>query len=391
MDFNLHTLRGDWHYPTRIYFGPGRITELTAVCRAVGMARPLLVTDATLAALPAVRDAVKLNEERGLPTAIFADVQSNPVGRNVHHGLEAFRAGAHDGVIAMGGGSAMDTGKVIALMARQTADFWDYAGRWHQIVADAIAPVVAVPTTSGTGSEVARAAVITNEHRQEKTIVLHPGLIPKAVVADPSLTTGLPPTLTAATGMDALAHCLEALCAPYYHPMSDGIAMEAIRYVRNWLPVAVREGDNLQARVHMMAAATMGAVAFQKGLGAIHALSHPVGAVYNTHHGLANAVFMPYVMAINRPAIEEKMQRLGRFLGLGPRGTDAILDWILELRSDIGIPHTLRELGIPSSRFQDLATRAAADPCGPENPVPLGYDAFLQLYQDAYTGRLARP
>ena len=384
-----HFLRGDWRYPTTIYFGPGRITELSMVCRSVGVARPLLVTDAGLAALPIVRDAVAHNAEGGLPTAVFSDVQSNPVERNVAGGVAAYRAGGHDGVIAMGGGSAMDTGKVIALMAGQEGTLWDYTGKWHQIPPDTIAPVVAVPTTAGTGSEVGRAAVITHEATQVKKIMLHPGMMPRAVVADPVLTLGLPPHLTAATGMDALAHSLEAFCASFHHPMADGIALEGMRLVHDWLPEAVRDGANLDARAHMMAAATMGAVAFQKGLGAIHALSHPVGAVYDTHHGLTNAVFMPYVLAFNRPAIEDKMERLACYLGLPDPGFDAVVRWILDLRNTLNIPHTLRDLGVPDDRFDDLAAMAAADPCAPENPVSVGEAELGQLFQDAFEGRLA--
>ncbi len=391
MNIDPQTLRGDWSYPIAIYFGPGRITELSAVCRSVGIARPLLVTDAGLAALPMVREAVARNEEAGVPTAIFSDVQSNPVERNVADGLAAYRAGGHDGVIAMGGGSAMDTGKMIALMAGQQGALWDYEDDWGRIRQDAIAPVVAVPTTAGTGSEVGRAAVITHEATRIKKIILHPGMMPRAVVADPALTLGLPSPLTAGTGMDALAHSLEAFCAPFHHPMADGIALEGMRLVHAWLPVAVRDGANLTARAHMMAAATMGAVAFQKGLGAIHALSHPVGAIYDTHHGLTNAVFMPYVLAFNRPAIEDKMERLARYLGLPDPGFDAVLRWILDLRVALNVPHTLRDLGVPADRFDDLAAMAAADPCAPENPVPVDEATLKQLYEDALDGRLAGP
>ncbi len=381
-------MRGDWQFPTRIYFGPGRITELTAVCRSIGLRRPLLVTDRTLAAMPTVQKAIRSNEENGLLTGLFSDVRPNPVGQNVRDGLQAFRSGGHDGVIAFGGGSAMDTGKVIALLAGQRADIWDLEGKWQQVAPDRVAPIVAVPTTSGTGSEVGRAAVVTRSASRVKTIILHPAMMPAAVVADPALTFGLPAHLTAATGMDALAHSFEALCARFCHPMADGIAMEGIRLIRNWLPIAVRQGQDMEARTYMMAAAIMGATAFQKGLGAIHALSHPVGAIYDTHHGLTNAVFMPYVMAFNRPAIEDKMHRLSRLLGLEPSGFQAVMHWVLELRSNCGIPHTLRELGVPRTDFGELARMAAADPCTPENPVPAPQDALLQLYKDAYNGNL---
>ncbi len=388
MPFNPRTLRDDWNFPTTIYFGPGRITELAAACRSVGVRRPLLVTDAVLAALPIVKDAVAQNMESGLPTVIFSEVQPNPVESNVAAGVEAYRAGEHDGIIAMGGGSAMDTGKVIALMAGLDASLFEYAGKWRQIPPEIIAPVVAVPTTAGTGSEVGRAAVITRASTNTKTIIIHPGMMPSAVIADPALTLGLPPHLTAGTGMDALAHSLEALSTPYYHPMADGIAMEGMRLVREWLPEAVLSGGNLTARAHMLAAAMMGATAFQKGLGAIHALSHPVGAVYGIHHGLTNAVFMPYVLAFNRPALGDKMERLARYLGLAGTGFDAILQWLLDLRSTLGIPHTLRDLGVPDDNFDTLAAMAAVDPCARDNPVPLGEDTLRQLLQETYDGRL---
>ena len=386
MNIDRKSLKADWHYPTRIHFGPGRIKELSRICRSVGIDRPLLITDGDLVQLTFVREAVRRCEDSGLPMGVFCSIQSNPLDRNVEEGRKVFREGGHDGIVALGGGSAMDAGKAIALMSQQSDELWAFSGRWRCILPKAIAPVVAIPTTSGTGSEVGRAAVITDTRTNEKSIILHPNLMPVAVVADPELTTGLSPRLTAATGMDALAHCLEAFCADFYHPMSDGIAMEGIRYVQRYLPVAVQSGSNVTARAHMMAAATMGAVAFQKGLGAIHALSHPLGAVYNTHHGLANAVLMPYVLAFNRPAIEQKMQRLSRLLGLAPTGFEAVLDWILELRTAIGIPPTLRDAGIPDKNVELLARMASQDPCAEENPVPAGYKELLVLYRHAFGG-----
>ncbi len=382
---------GDWSFPTAIRFGAGRIVELAEVCQGLEMTRPLFVTDAGLMGLSMVREAVARSEDAGVPMIIFSDVKSNPVEGNVADGLTVYRAGGCDGVIAFGGGSVMDVAKVIALMAGQAGSLWDYEDDWKQIPGETIAPVIAVPTTAGTGSEVGRAAVITDEATQVKKILLHPGMMPRAVIADPALTLGLPPFLTAATGMDALAHSLEALCAPFHHPMADGIALEGIRLVHAWLPEAVRNGANLEARAHMLAAATMGAVAFQKGLGAIHSLSHPVGAIYDTHHGLTNAVFMPYVLAFNRPAIDEKMTHLARYLGLPDPGFDAVLHWILDLRRILDVPHTLHDLGIPADRLDDLAAMAAADPCTPENPVPVGKAELRQLYEDAFEGRLAMP
>ena len=384
-------LFGDWNYPTAIRFGAGRVAELPEVCRSVGMARPLLVTDPGLVKASMAGEVALVIEGSGLPVGVFSDIQSNPVERNVADGVAVFRAGGHDGVIALGGGSVMDVAKIVAMMAGQEGALWAYADDWRQIPSDTMAPVIAVPTTAGTGSEVGRAAVVTRADTHVKEIILHPGIMPRVVIADPMLTRGLPPPLTAATGMDALAHCLEALCAPFHHPMADGIALEGMRLIHEWLSVAVRDGVNLDARTHMMAAATMGAVAFQKGLGAIHSLSHPVGAVYNTHHGLTNAVFMPYVLVFNRPAIAEKMAHLARYLGLPDPGFDAVLHWILDLRRTLDIPHTLHALGVPADRLDDLAAMAAADPCTPENPVPVGVAELRRLYEDAFEGRLAVP
>ncbi len=382
-------LVGNWSFPTAIRFGAGRVAELPEVCQNLGIERPLLVTDQGLVALSIAGEVALVLEEVGLTVGVFADIQSNPIESNVTEGLAAYRSGTHDGVIALGGGSVMDVGKIIALMAQQEGSLWDYEDDWRQIPSNAIAPVITVPTTAGTGSEVGRAAVVTQEASHVKKIILHPGMMPRAVVADPTLTLGLPPHLTAATGMDALAHCLEALYGAFHHPMADGIALEGLRLIHDWLPVAVRDGANLTARSHMMAAAMMGAVAFQKSLGAIHALSHPIGATYNTHHGLTNAVFMPYVLVFNRPAIEDKMTHLARYLGLPNPSFDATLQWILDLRTTLNVPHTLRDMGLPDERLDELAAMAAADPCAPENPVPVDVHALKQLYKDTFEGRLA--
>lgn len=379
------TLRGDWNFPTTIRFGPGRIAELPDACRAAGIARPLLVTDPGLASL--VKDVLSINESAGLATAVFSDVRSNPVAQNIVDGVDAFISGDHDGVIAFGGGSALDAGKVIAMMAHQDASLWEVADAVKPLRTDQMAPVVAVPTTAGTGSEVGRAAVITDAERRTKRVLFHPSMMPRIVIADPKLTIGLPPHLTAATGMDALAHCLEAFCAPFYHPIADGIALEGMRLVKTWLPLAVRDGSDLAARSYMLTAATMGAAAFQKGLGAIHALSHPLGAHFDIHHGLANAVLMPYVVAFNRPAIEGRMALLAHNLTLPGEGTDAVLEWLLELRHTIGIPHTLADLDVPVTDLERLAGMAADDPCAPENPVSIGPAECLVIYRSAFEGR----
>ena len=385
------SLRGTWSYPTQVRFGPGRIAELARACKSLGMSRPLLVTDPGLAALPMVRDALAANEAAGLPTGLFSDVKPNPLGRNVEDGQAAFRAGGHDGVIAWGGGSALDAAKAIAFMAGQSKPMWDFEDRgdnWKAADPDGIAPILAVPTTAGTGSEVGRAGVILDESDHTKKIIFHPKMLPGIVISDPELTLGLPPHITAATGMDALAHCLEAYCAPGYHPMAEGIAVEGLRLIKDWLPRAVAEGTDLAARAHMLAAASMGATAFQKGLGAIHSLSHPVGALYDTHHGLTNAVFMPYVLAFNRPAIEARMTRLAAWLGLEDPSFQAVMDWVLALREALEIPHRLGELGVGDDRLDELSRMAAEDPTAPGNPVPLGAAELKAIYEAALEGRI---
>jgi alcohol dehydrogenase class IV len=374
-----------------VKFGVGRIAELPDMCKALGLKRPLIVTDPGLAGLPMIKEAVARNEAAGLHTAVFSDIKGNPNGKNVEDGLKAYRAGRHDGVIAFGGGSALDAGKAVALMSGQKHPIWafeDVGDNWKLVDPAGIAPIIAVPTTSGTGSEVGRVSVITNEETHEKKLIFHPKIQPSIVIEDPALTVGLPPKITAATGMDALAHCLEAYCVPSYHPMADGIAVEGMRLIKNWLPEAVRNGKNLEARAHMMAAATMGATAFQKGLGAIHSLSHPLGAVYDTHHGLTNAVVMPYVMQFNRKAIDEKMTRLASWLGLKNPSYNAVLDWVLALRQEIGIPHTLKDLGVDKSKLDSLSQQAFNDPSTGGNPVPAGVPEMKQMFIASIDGVL---
>ncbi len=384
-------LRGNWNYPTLMRFGVGRIAELPEACKQLGMKRPLIVTDPGLAALPMIKEAVQRNEAAGLETALFADIKGNPIGKNVEDGLKKYRAGGHDGVVAFGGGSALDAGKAIALMAGQTRPIWDFedvGDNWTRVNVAGIAPIVAVPTTSGTGSEVGRVSVITNETTHQKKLIFHPKIQPSIVISDPALTVGLPAKITAATGMDALAHCLEAYCVPSYHPMADGVAVEGMRLIKDWLPVAVKDGKNLTARAHMMAAATMGATAFQKGLGAIHSLSHPVGAIYDTHHGLTNAVVMPYVMQFNRAAIEAKMARLAAWLELKNPSYTAVLDWVLALRKEIGIPHTLKEIGVDKARLDELSQAAYEDPSTGGNPVPIGAADLKKMFVASIDGQL---
>ncbi len=393
MSFTIdpRTLTGDWNYPTPIRFGPGRVRELARMCAELGIRRPLLVTDPGLASMPMVADAAHSCRDAGLACEVFADVRGNPVEANVAEGVRAFRDGGHDGVIGFGGGSALDTAKAVALMSGQNRPLWDFEDRedwWTRADAGGIAPVVAVPTTSGTGSEVGRASVITDVRDHTKKIIFHPGMLPVAVIADPELTMGLPAPITAAVGMDALSHNLEAWCSPVFHPMAQGIALEGMRLVKEWLPAACEDGADLAARACMQVASTMGATAFQKGLGAMHSMSHPCGAVYDTHHGLTNAVVMPYVLEFNRPAIEEKMIALARYLGLGEASFAGVVRWILGLRERIGIPRTLTGIGVPSEAAARLAPMALVDPSSATNPVHLTITALESLFENALEGRL---
>ena len=384
-------LRGNWNYPTSIRFGAGRIAELPDACKGLGMKRPLLVTDPGLAALPMIARAAESCRAAGLPCAVYSEVQPNPVEQNVTGGVAAFRAGGHDGVIAFGGGSALDAAKAIALMVGQTRPLWDFEDRedWFTRVNVAgMAPVVAVPTTAGTGSEVGRASVIPDLGVHTQKIIFHPKMLPAIVIEDPELTTGLPAHVTAATGMDALSHCLEAWCSPFYHPMAEGIAAEGMRLIRQWLPTAVKDGANVEARSHMLIASSMGATAFQKGLGAMHSLSHPCGANLNTHHGLTNAVVMPYVLAWNRRAIADKMVRLSAYLGLPQQSFDGFLAWVLALRAEIGIPHTLADIGVLEEHAATFAPQALAVPSTGGNPLPMTEDDFRKLYLNCIRGTL---
>lgn len=383
------TLATSWSYPTTVLFGPGSVAKLARACEGAGIRRPLVVTDAGLARGPIVARALAVLREGGLAPALFAEVRSNPVAANVEAGLAVLRGGGHDGVVALGGGSGLDAGKVIAFMAGQKRPLWDFediGDYWKRADPAGILPVIAVPTTAGTGSEVGRAGVITDEASHTKKIIFHPLMMPRTAILDAELTTGLPPALTAGTGMDALAHCLEAYLAPGFHPMAEGIAVEGMRLVKEALPVAYRDGGDLAARGRMLAASAMGAVAFQKGLGAIHSLSHPLGAIYDTHHGRTNAVVMPYVLAFNRPAVEDKLARLAAWLGLPGTGFDAVQGWILDLRATLGIPHTLVELGVPGDRLDELAAMAVADPTAGGNPRPLTVEAARGLLERALAG-----
>ena len=375
----------NWSYPTSIRFGAGRITELPDAVRASGMARPLLVTDTALAELPITKAALDLLDGVGLAPGIFADVKSNPTDENLTAGVAAYHAGGHDGVVAFGGGSGLDLGKCVAFMQGQTRPVWDFediGDWWTRADPDGIAPIIAVPTTAGTGSEVGRAGVITNSADHVKKVIFHPNMLPATVICDPELTVGMPKFITAGTGMDAFAHCLEAFCAPAYHPMSEGIAVEGMRLVKDCLPRAYAAPDDIEARAQMMSAAAMGAVAFQKGLGAIHALSHPIGARHDTHHGMTNAVVMPAVMRANRPAIEGKIGRLGAFLGV-PGGFDGFFDFVLSMRAELAVPEGLIAFGVPEDGFDAIADMAPDDPTAGGNPIQLTRDLARQMLDAA--------
>jgi len=367
------TLTANWSYPTAIRFGAGRIGEIADACVVAGMKKPLLVTDKMLASLPITTATLDLMEAAGLGKGLFSDVDPNPTEGNVNDGIAAYRASGHDGVIAFGGGSGLDLGKMIAFMVGQTRPLWDFediGNWWTRADADAIAPIIAVPTTAGTGSEVGRASVITNSQSHEKKIIFHPKILPTVVIADPELTVGMPGFVTAGTGMDALSHCLEAYCSPHYHPMSQGIALEGMRLVKDNLLVAFHDGGNLAARGQMMSAAMMGATAFQKGLGAMHALAHPLGAVHNTHHGTTNAVVMQAVLRFNRPAIEDKIEMAARYMGI-KGGFDGFHDFVGMMNRTLGIPENLTALGVHDPDIDSLVASALADPSVGGNPVEM--------------------
>ncbi|MFN3262627.1 MAG: iron-containing alcohol dehydrogenase [Pikeienuella sp.] len=379
----MNAPRANFSYPTAIRFGAGRIAELGEACAAAGIKRPLLVTDRGLAALPVTTRALEIMEAAGLGRAVFAEVNANPTGANLDAGLRVYREGGHDGVVAFGGGSALDLGKAVAFMAGQDRPVWDFediGDWWTRAKPEGIAPNVAVPTTAGTGSEVGRASVLTNEEALEKKIIFHPKILPAVVIADPELTVGMPRMITAGTGMDAFAHCLEAYCSPHFHPMSQGIALEGMRLVKTALPRAVAEPTDILARADMMAAAMMGAVAFQKGLGAIHAISHPVGAHHHTHHGMTNAAVMGAVLAFNRPAVEAKIEAAAAYLGIGGgfHGFAAFVDGLI---SGIGLPIGLTALGVKDPDLDRLAADALRDPSCGGNPVPLTTDNMRPLIE----------
>jgi len=380
------TLKGNWNYPTTVWAGPGRLAELPAAAERAGIRHPLIVTDKGLLAAPMIARAAGL-----VGAAVFGDVSGNPTAAHVEAGLAAYRAGGHDGVVAIGGGAALDTGKTIAFMSGQSRPLWDFedvGDWWTRAVPAGIAPVVAIPTTAGTGSEVGRAGVILNEETHQKKIIFHPLMMPKIVILDPELTVGLPRAVTAATGMDAFVHCFEAFCAPGFHPLADGVALEGMRLIATYLPRACANGADIEARAQMLAAAAMGATAFQKGLGGVHAIAHPVGSFYGTHHGLTNAVILPYVMVHNRAAIEAKCEIVARLLGLPQGGFDGLLAWVIGLRRELGIQHSLAQIGVDTAQATVIGREAAIDPSAGGNPIPVDATALEKIFRAAVAGQL---
>lgn len=380
----------NFNFPNPIRFGNGRVKDLPQFCAEAGMQKPLFVTDKGLAGTDMVKNILASLQKAGLGNAMFSDVVPNPTEDNVLDGCKAFRAGGHDGVICFGGGSALDTGKMIALMHAQKIsifDLEDVDDWWTRADASRIAPNICIPTTAGTGSEVGRAGVITNPRTHEKKIIFHPAVMPRFAILDPELTVGLPAKLTAATGFDAFAHCLEALCSPFYHPLAEGVAIEGLRLVKENLAKAVKKGKDLDARGNMLVASSMGATAFQKGLGAIHSLSHPFGGLYNAHHGTLNGIIMPYVLKANRKKVEAKIERAAAYLGI-KGGFDGFMKWVLALRKECGIPHKLADIGIDTKQLDTVAEMARRDPSHGGNPVDFSVKQYKTLAKKCVIGDL---
>ncbi|MDA9966434.1 iron-containing alcohol dehydrogenase [Candidatus Pelagibacter sp.] len=382
----------NWNYPTTMWVGENRIKDIALACKDLKINKPLLVTDNGLVQSDIVKNTLSILKDNGIDAALYSNVVGNPTGTNVTEGADYYNKNNCNGVIAFGGGSGLDVGKAVAFMSGQTLPIWDFedvGDNWTKANADKIAPIIAVPTTAGTGSETGRASVILNEETGVKNIIFHPKFLPSIVILDPTLTVGLPPKMTAATGMDALAHNLEAYCAPGYHPMADGIALEGMRLINDWLLEAVNNGSNIEARQNMLTAASMGSTAFQKGLGAIHSLSHPVNALNNIHHGLSNAIFMPFVLTFNRDVIEKKIIKICDYLELEDKTFDGFVNWVLDLRKKLDMPHKLSEV-IDEKDFDidRLSKMALADPSTGGNPKKLTVDDMKIMYQHSMNGEL---
>ena len=380
----------NWNYPTNVKVGAGRVSELGGLCKSLGMQAPLLITDPGIAALPMVSSVLIALNDDGLKAGIFSAIQANPTGANVDAGVAFYKANGHDGVIAFGGGSGLDAAKAVALMVGQDLPIWDFedvGDNWTRVKPEGMAPVVAVPTTAGSGSEVGRASVITDQKNHVKKIIFHPNMLPTQVILDPELTVGLPKGVTAATGMDALSHNLEAYCSPFYHPMAAGIAIEGIRLIKEYLPKVVADGTDIEARTQMLVASSMGSTAFQKGLGGMHALAHPLGALYDKHHGMLNAILIPYVLKANRSEVEERIVSLAAYLGI-EGGFDGFMDWILKLRDQVEIPTALSALNIDEDQADLVAKMATEDPSAGGNPVSFTQEQYYEIFINAVRGEL---
>ena len=376
----------NWNYPTNVWFGVDRSKEIQEACDTLGIKNPLIVTDPGLLQTSIIDE---INSGLSSSTQIYSDVQGNPTGSNVTNGVKVFLEGNHDGVIAIGGGSGMDAGKGIAFLAHQSRPLWDFediGDLWTRADSSVIKPIIAIPTTAGTGSEVGRAAVFLNEENHKKKIIFHPKMLPQIAILDPSLTLNLPKSITAGTGMDALAHCIEAYSSPFYHPMAEGTALEGLRLVKENIQEVYHNGNNVEARSHMLVASMMGAAAFQKGLGAIHSITHPVNSLYKTHHGTTNGTVMPFVLNYNRSTIEEKFNRLANFLDI-KNGFEGIVDWIIELKKEMEIPETLKDMGVNEGDEIKLAPLAQEDPSTGANPLEMTVERFQELILNCISGK----
>lgn len=385
----MELMQTNWNFPTTIWFGNGRIKDLAFACNQLNIKNPLFVTDEGLIKLDIVEKATRVLKNAGLNYGIYSDVQGNPTGKNVSDGVKYYNENKHDGVIAFGGGSAIDAAKTIAFMSGQSKSLWDFediGNNWTYADENGIAPIIAIPTTAGTGSEVGRASVILDEEKHIKKIIFHPKILPTIVITDPELCLELPANITAWTGVDAMVHAIEAFCAPGYHPMAEGIAIEAIRIIAKYLPRAYNDGHDLEARGQMLVAASMGATAFQKGLGSVHSVAHQLGAIYNKQHGLLNAIILPYALKQNQEIIEEKMKYLSVVLDLNDQGTDAVINYLTDLRKELNIPHTLKDIEITEDRAFEIGEMAFKDPSTTTNARPVSSKDLENLFRAAVRG-----
>jgi alcohol dehydrogenase class IV len=385
----METYQGNWNYPNQIIAGVGRLSEIVELCQSKGYKHSLVVTDPGISILPFFEALQARLSQKGVDFSVYKEVSANPNESSVAGGVKQYKANKHDSIIAIGGGSAIDVAKAVALMVAQDRPLWDFedvGDNWTRVNEEGIASVIAVPTTAGTGSEVGRASVITDSEKSVKKIIFHPRMLPELVILDPLVTKDLPPHITAATGLDALSHCIEALCSPSYHPMAEGIAIEGIRLIKNYLPVAYTDGQDLDARMNMLVASSMGATAFQKGLGAMHAVAHSIGAIYGAHHGLLNAILMPYVLIENLNTIKDKLSRVSRYLGLPGGDSLAFVNWVNQLRQEMSIPRTLSEIGVKEEDVPRIAAMSVVDPSAGGNPVNLSEDDYSRLILNAIRG-----